>query len=97
VGDDEEATNKQQAIWRQDPKEVTDEQYNDFYKMMTFDFEEPALRIHQRADSPLQYYALLYLPASGERNMLNPRKEAGLKLYARKVLIQEYSKDDPGI
>lgn len=93
VGDDEEATNKQQAIWRQDPKEVTDEQYNDFYKMMTFDFEEPALRIHQRADSPLQYYALLYLPASGERNMLNPRKEAGLKLYARKVLIQEYSKD----
>jgi molecular chaperone HtpG len=93
VGGDEEPTNKQQAIWRQDPKEVTDEQYNDFYKMMTFDFEEPLLRIHQRADSPLQYFALLYLPANAERNMLNPRKEPGLKLYARKVLIQEYSKD----
>jgi molecular chaperone HtpG len=93
VGDDEEATNKQIAIWRQDPKEVTDEQYNDFYKMLTLDWEAPLHRIHMRADVPLQFYALLYIPSNTRENILSPRKEPGLKLYARKVLIQEYSKD----
>ena len=42
VGDEEEATNKQQAIWRQDPKEVTEELYDDFYKMLTLDSEPQA-------------------------------------------------------
>jgi molecular chaperone HtpG len=93
VGDDEEPTNKQTALWRQDPKEITDEQYNDFYKMMTLDFEQPLKRIHIRADVPLQFYALLYVPGSREPNMFSPRKEPGLKLYARKVLIQDFSKD----
>jgi molecular chaperone HtpG len=93
VGDSEEATNKQTAIWRQDSKEVTDEQYTDFYKMLTMDFETPLHRIHMRADVPLQFYALLYIPSNAERSILSPRKDFGLKLYARKVLIQEYSKD----
>jgi molecular chaperone HtpG len=93
VGDEEEPTNKQQAIWRQDPKEITEQQYDDFYKMLTFDFEKPLHHIHMRADVPLQFYALLYIPGSAERSILSPRKEPGLKLYARKVLIQDYSKD----
>lgn len=93
VGDSEEAVNKQTAIWRQDPKEVTDEQYNDFYKMLTFDFEDPIQRIYMRADVPFQFYALLFVPASAERSVLSQRREAGLKLYARKVLIQEYTTD----
>ena len=58
-----------------------------------FDFEPPLHRIHMRADVPLQFYALLYIPGSGERNMFSPRKEPGLKLYARKVLIDEYNND----
>lgn len=93
VGDEEEPVNKQTAIWRQDPKEVTDEQYNEFYKMLTFDFEDPLHRIYMRADVPFQFYALLYIPASVERSVLSQRREAGLKLYARKVLIQEYTTD----
>lgn len=93
VGESEEAANKQTALWRQDPKEITPEQYNDFYKMFTLDFQDPLYQIHMRADVPLQFYALLYIPASAEQNMFSLRKEPGLKLYARKVLIQEYSKD----
>jgi molecular chaperone HtpG len=46
-----------------------------------------------RADVPFQFYALLYIPASAERSVLSQRREAGLKLYARKVLIQEYTTD----
>ncbi len=93
VGDSEEAVNKQTAIWRQDPKEITDEQYADFYKMLTFDFETPLHHIHMRADVPFQFYALLYIPATAERSVLSQRREAGMKLYARKVLIQEYTTD----
>jgi molecular chaperone HtpG len=61
--------------------------------MMTLDMNEPLHRISMRADVPLQFYALLYIPSSSQPSMFSPRKEPGLKLYARKVLIQEYSKD----
>jgi molecular chaperone HtpG len=93
VGDDENAVNKQTAIWRQESKSVTDEQYNDFYKMLTLDMEAPLHRIVMRADVPLQFYALLYVPASAERTILSLRREPGLKLYARKILIEEYNTD----
>ncbi|MDZ4770297.1 MAG: molecular chaperone HtpG [Chloroflexota bacterium] len=93
IGDDETPTNKQTAIWRQEAREVTEEQYNDFYRMHTMDFENPLHRIHMRADSPFQFYALMFIPANGERPMLSRRTEPGLSLYARKVLIDEYQTD----
>ncbi len=93
VGDDEEPTNRRQALWRQSPSEVEEKQYQDFYRMMTMDFEGPFHTIHMRADVPLQFYALLFFPSSPEPNIFSPRKEPGLMLYARKVLIQEYSRD----
>ncbi len=93
VGDDEEAVNRQQAIWRQSTREVEDEQYTDFYKQLTLDFEAPLKKIHMVIDAPLRMYALLYLPSSAERGVMSLRKEDGLKLYSRKILIQEYSKD----
>ena len=93
VGDDEEPTNKQQAIWRRGPSEVEDEEYDSFYKMLTMNFAGASHHIHMRADVPMQFYALLFLPGSGGRNMFSPRAEPGLKLYARKVLIEEYNRD----
>lgn len=93
VGDHKEPVNKRTAIWRRDPKEVTDEEYTTFYKSLTFDWEAPLHHIHMRADVPLQFYALLYIPASAERTILSARTQPGLKLYARKVLIQEYTTD----
>ncbi|MCY4064339.1 MAG: molecular chaperone HtpG [Chloroflexi bacterium] len=93
VGDDEEPTNKQQAIWRRGPSEVEEEEYDSFYKMLTMDFAGARHHIHVRADVPMQFYALLFLPGSGQQNMFSPRTEAGLKLYARKVLIEEYNRE----
>jgi len=92
VGEEENPANKQTALWRQPPREVDDEAYNNFYRMQTMDFGEPLHRIHMRADVPMQFYALLFIPSSAEMNPLSPRKEPGLKLYARKVLIDEYNK-----
>ncbi|HIE56976.1 MAG TPA: molecular chaperone HtpG, partial [Anaerolineales bacterium] len=93
VGENEEQTNSQTALWRQSPREIEDEQYNDFYRQLTLDFEPPLAHIHYIADAPLQIYALLHIPAQADRGILGLRKEDGLKLYVRKVLIQEYTTD----
>ena len=85
--------NRQTAIWRQSVREIQDEQYDDFYKQLTLDFQPPLTRIHYVTDAPVQMYALLFLPTKADPGLLSPRKEDGLKLYIRKVLIQEYSKD----
>lgn len=93
IGESEEQTNSQTALWRQSPREVEDDQYNDFYRQLTLDFEPPLEKIHYVVDAPLQMYALLYFPAKMERGMFSLRKEDGLKLYVRKVLIQDYNND----
>ncbi|NDJ54279.1 MAG: molecular chaperone HtpG [Chloroflexi bacterium] len=85
--------NQQTAIWRRSTSELDDEDYNAFYKSLTLDFEDPLLKLHTQADAPLQFYALLFIPNSPERNIFSPRTEPGLKLYARKVLIEEYTTD----
>lgn len=93
VGDETEQVNKQTAIWRTSRQEITEEQYKDFYRQVTLDFEEPLLRIHSMADAPVQYYALLYIPGKSERAVFSLRKDDGLKLFSRNILIDEYSKD----
>ncbi len=93
VGDSEEQVNAQSSLWRTARNEITDEQYNDFYRQMTMEFEEPLHRIHSVMDAPVQLFALLYIPANGERGVFSARKEDGLKLYSRNILIDEYTKD----
>ena len=87
------AVNQQTALWRQSPRDVTGEQYDNFYKQLTLDLDPPLLHIHFVADVPVDVHAVLYLPARRERSLFSLRKDDGLKLYSRKVLIQEYFKD----
>ncbi|MFZ3080651.1 MAG: molecular chaperone HtpG [Bellilinea sp.] len=93
LGSSPEPVNQQSAIWRKPPATLKDEDYIHFYRQFTLDHQEPLLRLHLTVDAPVQMYALLYVPQSPERSIFSPRKDEGLKLYARKVLIQEYSKD----
>ena len=93
IGDSEEQANAQSSLWRTARNEITDEQYNDFYRQMTMEFEEPLYRIHSVTDAPVQLFALLYIPSKAERGMFSARKEDGLKLYSRNILIDEYTKD----
>jgi molecular chaperone HtpG len=92
IGDSEEQANRQTAIWRQSPREVEQKDYDEFYQQLTLDFEPPLAHAHMAVDAPVQMYALLYFPASAERGVFGLRREDGLKLYARKVLIQEYNR-----
>ena len=90
---DGKVANRQTALWRQSPQEVEAEQYFEFYKQLTLDFEKPLLYFHLVADAPVNMRSILYAPARRERGMLHLRTDYGLKLYSRKILIQEYNKD----
>ncbi len=89
----DKVVNRQTAIWRQSPRDVTDEQYDEFYKHLTLDFEAPLLHVHMVADVPVDIHAILYVPTKRERGIFSLRKDDGLKLYSRKILISEYFKD----
>src|SRR5215211_2627446 len=85
VGDSKDPVNKQTSLWRTSKQEVTEEQYKEFYRQTTLDFEDPLLHTHMVADAPVQLYALLYVPGKAERGMFSPRSEDGLKLYSRNI------------
>lgn len=93
LGENKEQVNQQTAIWRVAPRELTEEKAHEFYRQFTLDLQPPLAYTQINADAPVQLYALLYLPSTPEKTMFSLRKEDGLKLYARKVLIQEYTRD----
>ena len=85
--------NRRTAIWRQGPSKVQPEEYNEFYKQLTFDHNDPLLHVHMVADAPVNVRTIMYLPSKRERSMMQLRPEQGLKLYSRKILIQNNNKD----
>lgn len=93
IGDGTERINAESTLWRQSPSEVKEEDYEQFYQNFTLDFDKPITRLHLSIDAPFQMYALLFVPEKPERTMFSLRKEDGLQLYARKVLIQDYCTD----
>jgi molecular chaperone HtpG len=93
ISDGKAPVNKQTSLWRTARKEVTEEQYKEFYRQTTLEFDEPLQHTHMITDAPVQLYALLFIPAKAERGMTALRKEDGLKLYSRNILIDEYNKD----
>ncbi len=93
MGEGEDPINDQQAIWRRPASDISEEEYKSFYQALTFNFEDPLLHIHTNTDAPVQYYALLYVPAKREPSLFARRREPGLQLYARKVLIQDFCTD----
>ncbi len=93
IGDSDERINAESTLWRMTPADVKQEDYESFYQTFTMNFEKPLAKLHLSIDAPFQMYSLLYIPARPERTMFSLRKEDGLQLYARKVLIQDYCTD----
>lgn len=93
MGEDKQPVNKQTSIWRMSKQSVSEEQHKDFYKQLTLDIEDPLLHVHMITDAPVQLYALLYVPGKSDRGLFSLRKEDGLKLYSRNILIDEHNKD----
>lgn len=81
------------AIWREPKSAVKKEQYDEFYKFLTFENDEPLSVIHTSIDAPIQFYSLLFIPKKSFEMFRFTREDYGLDLYVRKVLIQHKSKD----
>jgi len=89
----EERVNQEKALWRRPPREVETDQYNEFYKQLTMDSDIPMMHIHLSTDVPVDLHTIFYIPAHRERGLLERRVEGKVKLYSRKILIQEEVKD----
>ncbi len=90
---EKEKINTIAALWREPKSSVKKEQYNEFYKFLTYDSEEPADVIHISIDAPIQFNALLFIPKKTFDFFGYNREDYGLDLYVRRVLIQHKNKD----
>jgi molecular chaperone HtpG len=89
VTDEWETVNKANAIWSRAKKDITPEQYNDFYKQISHDFEDPLAHTHNRVEGSTEYTQLLYIPAKAPFDLWNRDKKGGLKLYVKRVFIMD--------
>ncbi|MBQ9537431.1 MAG: molecular chaperone HtpG [Desulfovibrionaceae bacterium] len=90
---DDEQANTQPALWREPKSSVTQEQYQNFYKAMTFDSEDALSVQHIAVDVPVQFAALLFIPSRKQDIYGLDQDNWGLDLYSRRVLIQRKNRD----
>ncbi|MDC0197822.1 molecular chaperone HtpG [Candidatus Thioglobus sp.] len=84
-----ETINKATAFWMQDKKELSQNDYDEFYKSLTYDFDGPLTQIHNRVEGKLDYTSLLFIPKKAPFDMWEPKRKGGVKLYAKRVFIME--------
>lgn len=87
--DEWETVNKASALWTRPKKDITPEQYADFYKQLAFDTEAPLAYSHNRVEGATEYTQLLYIPAKAPHDLWNRDKKAGIKLYVKRVFIMD--------
>ena len=84
-----ETINQATALWARPKKDITDEQYVEFYKTISHDFDAPLTWTHNRVEGSTEYTQLLYLPAKAPQDLWNRDKKAGIKLYVKRVFIMD--------
>ena len=84
-----ETVNKASALWARSKKDITPEQYEEFYKQLSHDFEAPLAHTHNRVEGSTEYTQLLYIPSKAPMDLYNREKSAGVKLYVKRVFIMD--------
>ena len=84
-----EAINSASALWTRNKNEVTEEQYIEFYKNLSHDFEAPLAWAHNRVEGSTEYTQLLYVPSKAAANIFTREAKAGIKLYVKRVFIMD--------
>jgi molecular chaperone HtpG len=84
-----ETVNKASALWTRPKKDITPEQYQDFYKAISHDFEDPLTWSHNRVEGSTEYTQLLYIPAKAPFDLYQRDQHAGIKLYVKRVFIMD--------
>jgi len=88
-----EQVNAASAMWQRPKSELTDEDYKEFYKSITGDWEDPLFWFHTRAEGTLEYTTLFYIPAKAPLDLYQAEYKGGIKLYVKRVFIMDDSKD----
>lgn len=87
--DEWETINQANALWTRSPSEISDDEYIEFYKNLTYDFEPPLTWTHNRVEGRLQYTQLLYIPQKAPFDLYHREQKHGLKLYVKRVFIMD--------
>lgn len=90
---EDETLNSMVPIWRRNKSELTEEDYNNFYKEKFFDFEDPLRVIHTSADGAVSYQALMFIPARPPFDYYTKEFKRGLSLYTNGVMIMDKCED----
>ncbi|HET9641812.1 MAG TPA: molecular chaperone HtpG [Burkholderiaceae bacterium] len=84
-----ETVNKAAALWTRPKGEITDQQYQEFYKQISYDSEPPLAYTHNRVEGRTEYTQLLYVPSKASFDLWNRDKRGGVKLYVKRVFIMD--------
>ena len=84
-----EAINSASALWTRNKNDITEEQYIEFYKNLSHDFEAPITWAHNRVEGSTEYTQLLYIPSKAPHNIFSREAKAGIKLYVKRVFIMD--------
>ncbi len=87
--DEWEPVNKAAALWTRAKSDITDAQYQEFYKQISYDQEAPLAYTHNRVEGRTEYTQLLYVPAKAPFDLWNRDKRGGVKLYVKRVFIMD--------
>ncbi len=87
--DELETVNQASALWTRSKSDITDEQYTEFYKHVSHDFQEPLTWTHNRVEGRSEYTQLLYIPAHAPFDLWDRNKRGGIKLYVKRVFIMD--------
>ena len=85
----EEIVNSATAIWTRAKQEISDEEYNEFYKHIAHDFDDPLVHLHSRVEGNLEYTSLLYVPKHAPFDLWDRNVRRGINLYVRRVFIMD--------
>ena len=81
--------NNAQALWTRSSKDVKEAEYNEFYKHLSHDYQDPLTYAHNKVEGDLEYTSLLYVPKVAPWDLYNRTNEHGLKLYVQRVFIMD--------
>jgi molecular chaperone HtpG len=89
VKDEEEPVNQAKALWTRAKSDITDEQYQEFYKHVAHDYENALAYTHNRVEGRQEYTQLLYIPAKAPFDLWDRERKQGIKLYVKRVFIMD--------
>ncbi len=89
----EETLNSMKAIWARDKKDITEEEYKDFYSHISHDWNPPLTQLHLKLEGLTEYSALIYIPSQAPMDLFMPERKHGVQLYCRRVFIMDDCKE----